>query len=122
MFVRIVTTNHCGQGKCPCKISGQAVAVGCPLGRSTSKQYDRQFIGTANAQVCKPYRMQSITQKPLCTLVANEGLQDLEFIYATRLDTAKVMKNETLMIGEHKFVVDAVLASLAPCSEATEEK
>ncbi len=25
------------------------------------------------------------------------------------------------MIGEHKFVVDLVLASLAPCSETTEE-
>jgi hypothetical protein len=32
------------------------------------------------------------------------------------------VKNVASMIGEHKFVVDGVLASLTPSLEATEEK
>jgi len=32
------------------------------------------------------------------------------------------VKDITLMIGEHKFIVDAVLASLTPRLEASEEK
>jgi hypothetical protein len=43
----------------------------------------------------------------------NEFLQSLEFLCATALDSARIVKNVTRMIGEHKFIVDSVLASLA---------
>ena len=66
--------------------------------------------------------MQSRIQFPLSTLALNEFLQNLEFLCATRLDSARVVKNVALMIGEHEFVVDGVLASLVPCLEATKEK
>ncbi len=66
--------------------------------------------------------MQSVSQSLFSTLASNEFLQNPEFLYTTRLNSARVMKYVTLMIGEDKFVVDRVLASLAPCLEATEEK
>ena len=56
------------------------------------------------------------------TLASNELLYNLEFLCATRFDTTRIVKNVTLMIGEHKFVVDLVLASLALCSDVIEEK
>ena len=71
---------------------------------------------------CKPYRMQSTAQYPFSTLASNEFLQNSEFICATRLDSPRIVENETRMLGKHKFVVDIVLASLAPYSEATEGK
>ena len=55
-------------------------------------------------------------------LATNEVFQNLELFYATRLDSTRVVKNVTRMIGEHKFVVDGVLASLTPYSEANEEQ
>jgi hypothetical protein len=66
--------------------------------------------------------MQSILQLPSPTLASNEFLQYPEFLCATRLDSPRVVKNVTLMIGEHKLVVDAMLASLdpAPMLEGTE--
>jgi hypothetical protein len=75
-----------------------------------------------NTRESKPYRMQSETQPPFSTFASNELLQDFEFLFATRLDTPRVVKNVTLVIGEHKFVVDPVLASLVPCLEATKDK
>jgi hypothetical protein len=66
--------------------------------------------------------MQPIAQLVFSTLAPNEFLQNLEFLFATRLDSPRIVKNVARMIGEHKFVVDRVLASLAPCLEATEEK
>ena len=56
--------------------------------------------------------MQSIAQSPFSTLASNELLQNLEFLCATALDSARVVKNVTGVIGEHKLVVDCVLASL----------
>jgi hypothetical protein len=56
------------------------------------------------------------------TFATNELFQSLEFLYATRLDSARVVKNVTRMIGEHKFIVDDMLASLAPCQWANEKK
>jgi hypothetical protein len=47
------------------------------------------------------------------TLVTNEFSQSLEFLCATRLDSARIVKNIARMIGEHKFIVDVVLASLS---------
>ena len=52
----------------------------------------------------------------------NELFQSLEFLRATRLDSTRIVKNITRMIGEHKFVIDEVLASLAPCQWANEER
>ena len=49
------------------------------------------------------------------TLASNEILQNPKFVYATRLYPPRIVKNIALMIGEHKFVVDPVLASLVPC-------
>jgi hypothetical protein len=46
----------------------------------------------------------------------NEFFQNLEFFCATRLDPTRIVKYVTCMIGEHKFVIDGVLASLAPYS------
>ena len=55
-------------------------------------------------------------------LATNEVFQNLELFYATRLDSTRVVKNVTRMIGEGKFIVDVVLASLARCQWANEEK
>ena len=66
--------------------------------------------------------MQLVSQCLFSTLALNEFFQDLEFICATRLYSSRIVKNITPMIGEHKLVVDPVLASLDPCLEATEEK
>ena len=45
----------------------------------------------------------------------NEFSQSLEFLCATALDSARIVKNVTCMIGEHKFIVNGVFAPLAPC-------
>ena len=66
--------------------------------------------------------MQFVSQSLFSTLALNELFQDLEFLYATRLYSPRIVKNITFMIGEDKLVVDRVLASLDPCLEATEEK
>jgi aryl carrier-like protein len=66
--------------------------------------------------------MQFVSQLLFSTLASNEFFQDLEFLFVTGLDSLRIVKNITLVIGEHKRVVDAVLASLASCLEATEEK
>ena len=55
-------------------------------------------------------------------LATNEVFQNLEFFCATRLDSTRIVKNVTCMIGEYKFVIDGVLASLTPYSEANEEQ
>ena len=66
--------------------------------------------------------MQSVSQLFLSALATNEFSQSLEFLCATALDSARIVKNITHMVGKHKFVVDDVLASLAPCQWANEEK
>ena len=65
--------------------------------------------------------MQFVSQALFSTLALNELFQDPKFIYATRLYSSRIMKDITLMIGEHQLVVDLVLASLDPCLEVTEE-
>jgi hypothetical protein len=66
--------------------------------------------------------MQFVSQPRFSTLASNEVFQDLEFLFVTGLDSLRVVKDITRMIGEHKRVVDAVLASLASCLETIEEK
>ena len=59
--------------------------------------------------------MQSVPQQPFSTLASNEFLQDRKFLYATRLNSARIVKDVALMVGKHEFVVDAVFASLDLC-------
>ena len=66
--------------------------------------------------------MQFVVQSFLTTLALNEFFQNLEFFYATRLDSTRIVKDVTSMVGEHKFIVDGVLASLRPCLGANEEE
>ena len=66
--------------------------------------------------------MQFVLYLFFSTLATNELFQCLEFLYATALDSARIVKNVTRMIGEHKFIVDGMLASLAPCQWANEEE
>jgi hypothetical protein len=49
------------------------------------------------------------------TLATNEVSQRLKFLCTTRLDSARIVKNITRMIGKYKFIIDDVLAALAPC-------
>ena len=66
--------------------------------------------------------MQLVSQFFLATLALNEFSQHLEFFYATRLDSTRIMKDVTGMIGEHKFIVNGVLASLRPRLGAIEDE
>ena len=59
--------------------------------------------------------MQFVLQSLFSTLTSNKISQGLEFLFVTSLDSLGIMKNVTLVIGEHKFVIDPVLASLASC-------
>jgi hypothetical protein len=66
--------------------------------------------------------MQSITQLLCFALALNEFLQNSKFLCATRLDSARIVKNVTRMIGEHEFIIDTVLSPLERCLEAADEK
>ena len=66
--------------------------------------------------------MQFALQSLLATLALNECFQNLEFFYATRLDSTRIVKDVSRMIGEHNFIVDGVLASLRPRLGANEEE
>jgi hypothetical protein len=66
--------------------------------------------------------MQFVMQPLFFALASNKIFQDLECLLVTCLDSLGIVKNVTLVIGEHKLVVDVVLASLASCLEVTEEK
>ena len=58
--------------------------------------------------------MQFVSQFLFSALASNEIFQDLEFVNATRLDSLRIVKDIARMIGKHEFIVDLVLASLAP--------
>ena len=65
--------------------------------------------------------MQLVSQFLFLALASNEIFQDLEFVNAPRLDSLRIVKDITRMIGEHEFIVDLVLAPLAPLlTRATE--
>ena len=66
--------------------------------------------------------MQFVSQSILATRAMNEFCQNLEFFYATRLDSTRIVKDVSRMIGEHNFIVDGVLASLRPRLGANEEE
>ena len=61
----------------------------------------------------KPYRVQFVSQPLFSTLASNKIFQDLESLLITCFNSLRIVKNITLVIGEHNLVVDAVLASLA---------
>jgi hypothetical protein len=66
--------------------------------------------------------MQPVSQTLFSTLALNEFFQGFELLFVAGLDSLRIVKNITLVIGEHKCVVNAVLASLVSCLEATKEK
>ena len=66
--------------------------------------------------------MQFASKYFFSTLAANEFFQNLELFCATRLDPTRIVKNVTCVIGEHKFVINGVFASLTAYSEATNEQ
>ena len=57
--------------------------------------------------------MQFVLQCPFSALASDEIFQDLEFVNATRLDSLRIVKDITRVIGENEFVIDFVFASLA---------
>ena len=56
--------------------------------------------------------MQSVSQFLFYALASNEIFQDLEFVNATGLDSLRIVKDITRVIGKNEFVVDFMLASL----------
>ena len=66
--------------------------------------------------------MQSVSQVLFSTLALNETFQDHMCLLVTRLDSSRIVKNIALVIGKYKLIVDAMLASLASCLKATDEK
>ena len=65
--------------------------------------------------------MQFVSEALFSTFALNKVFQDLKCLLVTRLDSLRIVKNIALVTGKHKLVVDAVLASLASCLEATDE-
>ena len=59
--------------------------------------------------------MQFLSQVLFFTLASNKIFQDLKCLLVTRLDSLRIVKDITLVIGKDELVVDAVLASLASC-------
>ena len=63
----------------------------------------------------KPDRVQLVSEFLFSTLALNEIFQGIECLFVTCLDSLRIVENIASMIGEHKLVVDPVLASLDPC-------
>jgi hypothetical protein len=66
--------------------------------------------------------MYSVWQSPFSRQFSNESLHNLQFIDATSLESAGIVKNVSVMIGEYKFILNAVLATLAQVSGKAERK
>jgi hypothetical protein len=49
--------------------------------------------------------------------LTNKLLHDLQFLVATGLESAGVVKYVAVMIGEHKYILDVVLAALSKDQE-----
>ena len=60
--------------------------------------------------------MQFVSQSLFSALASNKIFQDLEFVNATRLDSPGIVKDIARVIGEYEFVINLVLAPLAPWS------
>jgi hypothetical protein len=59
-------------------------------------------------------------QSVLPGLLSNKVLHNPQFFVVSRLKSAGIMKNITIMIGENKFVIDPVIATLCEESVGTE--
>jgi hypothetical protein len=62
----------------------------------------------------------------MCQLVfsrlsSNEVLHNLQFVVVSRLKSAGIMENITVMIGENKLILNAVLATLGDVSVVTDK-
>ena len=57
--------------------------------------------------------MYSVSQLPFHRPLSNKFLHDLQFPVATGLEPARVVKYVAVMIGEHKLILDVVLAALS---------
>jgi hypothetical protein len=57
--------------------------------------------------------MDSVSQLPSPRSLSNKLLHDLQFLVATGFESAGIVKNVTAMIGEDKFILDVVLATLS---------
>jgi hypothetical protein len=64
--------------------------------------------------------MQSICQSRLSGFFSNKVLHNLQFLVVSRLKSAGIMKNITVMIGENELVINPVLATLCEGSVATD--
>ena len=64
--------------------------------------------------------MYSVSQSPFFRPLSNKCLHNPQFLVATSLEPAGIMKDVTVMIGEHKFILDAMLATLARGSGTAE--
>ena len=62
---------------------------------------------------CEPYCVYSVSQLPFHRPLSNKFLHDLQFIVATSLESAGVVKYVAVMIGEHKLILNVVLATLS---------
>ena len=51
-------------------------------------------------------------QSDLSRRLANESLHDLQLLFAASLKSMGVVKNISRVLGEHRFILDAVLATL----------
>jgi hypothetical protein len=55
----------------------------------------------------------SVSQLPFRRPLSNKFLHDLQLLVATGFESARVVKYVAIVIGEHKFILDVVLAALS---------
>jgi len=56
--------------------------------------------------------MDSLFQFHARRALQNEFLHLLEFIYTSRFESARVVKNETWVAAEHQFILDVMVSAL----------
>ena len=61
--------------------------------------------------------MYPLSQVPFLRPFSNKLLYNLQFLIATSLESAGVVKYVAVMIGEHKLILDVVLAALSKDQE-----
>ena len=61
--------------------------------------------------------MYPLSQVPFLRPLSNKFLYNLQFLIATSLESAGVVKYVAVMIGEHKLILDVVLAALSEDQE-----
>ena len=66
--------------------------------------------------------MQSVLQPPFFRLLSDEFLYNPQFLVASSFESAGIVKDVSVMIGEYKLILDAVLSTLALGSGTTEMK